>query len=420
MWFHSLLALWKSGLSRSRRPQPRPARRGTPLVLEHLEDRSLPSSYSAASVSALIADITAANTAGGANTITLTAPTTSPYLLTAVNNNVPGSNPQGPNGLPIIAANDSLTIVGNGDTIDAQQHGRLFDVAAGASLTVENLTLQGGSVEVLKAGQLAAGGGIYNQGTLTLSGVTVQDNVAAGFPEPEPGQIAEGGGICSTGALELENGTVVQNNQVLGSPGPLVGVGGEAFGGGICVAGGTATLSNVSLSSNTAQGGAGENDPGPVASSPYGSQGGAAYGGALAVRGGTVTLTSVTISSNTAQGGLGGNNGTIVGYSSYYWNYGPYGGSGGCGYGGGIYVGSLVGPTATVTLTSVTVTGNDAAGGLSGTPAGGANGYGYGGGLCIISGNVYLDAFTLAHLINNTGNFPPGGPSNIFGTYILT
>jgi hypothetical protein len=43
MWFHSLLASWKSGLSRSRRPQPRPARRGTRLTVEQLEDRCTPS-----------------------------------------------------------------------------------------------------------------------------------------------------------------------------------------------------------------------------------------------------------------------------------------------------------------------------------------------------------------------------------------
>jgi hypothetical protein len=65
MWFHSLLASWKSGLSRSRRPQPRPARRGTRLVLERLEDRTLLSSYTAYTASDLIADINAANAAGG-------------------------------------------------------------------------------------------------------------------------------------------------------------------------------------------------------------------------------------------------------------------------------------------------------------------------------------------------------------------
>jgi hypothetical protein len=68
------------------------------LVLEQLEDRALPSSYSAANVSALITDINAANAAGGANTITLAAPTTSPYVLT---------------GQLSIAPNDNLAILGN-------------------------------------------------------------------------------------------------------------------------------------------------------------------------------------------------------------------------------------------------------------------------------------------------------------------
>ena len=112
MWLHSLFASWKSGLSRGRRPQSRPARRGPRLTWNVLEDRMVPSSFSAGSVSALIADINAANAAGGANTIQLTAATTT-YVLTAVNNITNGST-----GLPVIAAKDNLTIVGNGDTIE--------------------------------------------------------------------------------------------------------------------------------------------------------------------------------------------------------------------------------------------------------------------------------------------------------------
>jgi hypothetical protein len=83
-----------------------------------LEERSLLSNYSAVTVSDLIADINAANAAGGTNTITLTAPTTSPYVVTAVNNST-----DGPTGLPVIAGGnarqaDALTIVGNGDIIE--------------------------------------------------------------------------------------------------------------------------------------------------------------------------------------------------------------------------------------------------------------------------------------------------------------
>ncbi len=75
-----------------RRQEPRTTRRGTRLFLEHLDDRVVLSNYSAANVAVLIADITASNTAGGSNTITLTAPTTSPYVLTAVNNSTDGAN----------------------------------------------------------------------------------------------------------------------------------------------------------------------------------------------------------------------------------------------------------------------------------------------------------------------------------------
>ena len=174
-------------------------RRKARLVLEPLEARALLASYSAANVSSLIADITAANTAGGANTVTLTAPTTSPYTLKARNNE---TSTTGANGLPVIAANDNLTIVGDGDIIDrsALQTFRLFDVAPAASLTLQNLTLKGGSANYGTSGG-EDGGAIYNQGALTMSGVTVQNNTAH----------YAGGAIYNLGPLTM-SGVTVQNN----------------------------------------------------------------------------------------------------------------------------------------------------------------------------------------------------------------
>src|SRR5262249_28880128 len=148
-----------------------------------------PSNYTAATVPDLIADINAANAAGGSNTITLVAGTT--FTLTAVNNTTEGAT-----GLPVITANDSLTIAGNGDTIERSTAKgtpafRLLDVAAGASLTLNNLTLQGGLA--FGGGVSAEGGAIYNQGTLLLNGVTVQNNSAQGSSDPSsPGQSAAG------------------------------------------------------------------------------------------------------------------------------------------------------------------------------------------------------------------------------------
>jgi hypothetical protein len=147
-------------------------RRSTPLALEQLEDRTLPSggfSYpivsnatqliadhkyakpsgglpypTAANATQLIADINAANLAGGSNTITLAPGTTFPLAGVYL--------PNGEiSGLPVIAANDKLTIQGNGDTLQCYSNEpggmgdfRLFEVASGAALTLENMTLQGG------------------------------------------------------------------------------------------------------------------------------------------------------------------------------------------------------------------------------------------------------------------------------------
>src|SRR5262249_30426934 len=133
-------ARWLARTTRGTRPA-RP-RRGLRLALEQLEDRTVPSTFTAVSVSDLIADINAANPARGAHTIALAAGT--PFPLTAVNN-----TPDGPTGLPVIAANDNLTLAGNGGIIQRSTGGstpafRLLDVAAGAALTLNNLTLQGG------------------------------------------------------------------------------------------------------------------------------------------------------------------------------------------------------------------------------------------------------------------------------------
>ena len=134
---------------RKAKRRKRPARRGrsakshtagTRLRFEQLEGRAMLSSWTAASVAELIADINLANQAGGSNTITLAPKTT--FTLSRVDNTTDAGN-----GLPVITSN--LTIVGNGDTIqrkNASPAFRLFEVASGASLTLENMTLQNGLV----------------------------------------------------------------------------------------------------------------------------------------------------------------------------------------------------------------------------------------------------------------------------------
>ena len=99
-----------------------------------------------------------------------------------------------------------------------------------------------------------------------------------------------------------------------------------------------------------------------------------------------------TLSLNTAQGGNGG-----------------FGGSGtvdGSGFGGALEVNS-----GTLSLISDTVSSNSARGSRLGRQT-----VGLGGGLYIASGaTVDIDAFTLAHFVNNTAS--TSNP-NIYGTYV--
>src|SRR5262245_43839032 len=121
----------------------RPATRSRArLMVEALEDRAVPASFTAATVPELIAGITAANLSPEADIITLAPGKT--FTLTAVDN----TDLFGATGLPVIAAEGgSLTIVGNGDVIERSTAKdtpafRLLSVAAGASLTLQDLTLQ--------------------------------------------------------------------------------------------------------------------------------------------------------------------------------------------------------------------------------------------------------------------------------------
>jgi hypothetical protein len=243
-------------------------RRGMRPAVEQLEDRNVPSNFTAATVSDLIADINAANSAGGSNTIALVAGNT--YTLTAVDNSTDGAT-----GLPVIAAKDNLTILGNGATIVRSTASgtpafRLFDVAPGAALTLANVTVQGGQAQASPAGVSSCGGGIYSNGSLTLeAGTRICGNSAVGIMA---GYSNAWGGLWSWPA-------------------------GSGCGGGVYVAGGTAILTNVTLSSNSAWGGW-SNESG------YNRYwlGGDGKGGGLYVAGGTVTLTNDILSSNSAGG----------------------------------------------------------------------------------------------------------------------
>src|SRR5262245_43430876 len=301
MAFHS----WLRGLRRSRptRPvKPCPPRR---LRLERFEDKTVPASFTAATVSELIADINAANQTTEADTITLAA--RSKFTLTTVDNATDGAN-----GLPVIAGGEDLTIVGNGDVIErsaAKAAGtpafRLFDVAAGATFTIQNATLQGGVATgnglSPSNGGTSAGGAIFNQGTLTLTRVTLQNNAARGADAFNfgigfyPATSGLGGGLYSTGSMNL-TGCTVQYNLAVGGLGYPTSPG---EGGGV-YATGSVTLKNCVIQKNSATGALGLNG-GPfggtelVVGPPFGTpgtRGGDAFGGGLCFVGVTATISN--------------------------------------------------------------------------------------------------------------------------------
>jgi hypothetical protein len=260
-----------------------------------------------------------------------------------------------------IRGGNGSTNPGYGDIIDASEHNRLFDVAAGASLTLKNVTLQNGW-------ESGAGGAIYNQGTLALSQVLVQNNTAD-FS-------GAGGGIWSNGSLTVKNSTFESNvaaNEF----------GGPAYGGAIYIAGGAVSITGSAF--GNPNGGGGNT-----------AEGQTAYGGAVYVAAGMVNMSGDTF-------------GTLNPFVGYYGNSAEGGiGQLGDGYGGALYVAG-----GSVTLTNDTIQLNYVED-LS-NPDGAAFGDhgGYGGGIYIASGaTVYIDSFTLN---NTTGNVSNGG--NIWGPY---
>jgi CSLREA domain-containing protein len=134
--------------------------------------------------------------------------------------------------------------------VDAQGYDRVFDVASGASVQLNGLTVTGGLLP-------GNGGGIRNAGNLLLEGATVTGNRAFGL----------GGGLDDEGTAFVDGSTVAGNQGGLG--------------GGLHV-GGTAYIQNSTISGNLAGG--------------YGATG---HGGGIDGSGGTaLQVQSSTVTGN--------------------------------------------------------------------------------------------------------------------------
>jgi hypothetical protein len=259
----------------------------------------------------------------------------------------------GATGLPLITS--QITITGTGAKIVGGGYGgfRLMAVGYYGNLTLKNLTLRGASY-------YGYGGGIINFGTLTIDKVTISGNTAYG-----------GGGVSSSGSLTIMNGSTVSGNSGYAGGGVFVGKYSSA------------TITNSTISGNSAADGRGGgifNDYGATLAVTYStisgnsaqgaSRGGT--GGGVYTRSALLTITNSTISGNTVGG--------------YYYN-GYYGPVGSGGRGGGIFAGGDIFGNGTVTVSNSTITGNSAASAAANFPG--------------VGGGIYNAASYISNLSNN-------------------
>jgi hypothetical protein len=300
-----------------------------------LEERTLPTTLTvdAGDVATLISDVSQANAGSSAS---------NPYIIELTNSTYSFSSPDnttlGANVLPVITA-VNLTILGNGAILDAAGHGRLFDIASGGSLVLQDATLTGG---LAKGGSAAAeGGAIYDSGGLTLSSVTVKSNVAEGSTGAEGSRYSNGrnGANAYGGGLFVSAGTITLNHDVIegnravggnGGNGATVltghdgGAGGEGEGGGLYVAGGEITLGNDTIESDAATGG----NAGSGGGSGSSGTGGNGVGGGLYVSAGNAVLqdsNTNTISGNRVNAGNDGGTASFVDVAANSSGFGSYG-----------------------------------------------------------------------------------------------
>lgn len=310
--------------------------------------------------------MTVANGTAGADTISFALPISSTIILSGTQ-------------LPVIT--DTVTIDGGTAvslTISGNQASRVFEIGASTAVTMSQLAIRDGWVQA--ATGEAVGGGIWNQGVLTLLQVQVVHNEVRGADGAFPGGLGEdayGGGIYN-GCTEAGCGLLIARNSAIesnttsggrggdGSGDIHSGNGGQGLAGGLYNGGGGVWLEDTSLTANSAFGGDGGNGKGGEYSGGNGGQAraGGLFNGCGQPGCGSVNMTRVTIQDNYADGGAPGlpcafegpseasgiyNLGTIWGNQvdisghGVGWAYDScftYGGSGG-GAGGVLQLGSL-------------------------------------------------------------------------------
>jgi hypothetical protein len=248
----------------------------------------------------------------------------------------------------------SLTLEGVGQpqpVVSGNDTGRPFTILGSVAVTMTNMTVTRGRAPIDPDGS-ARGGGIFNQGQLTLDHITLSYNQVIGANGNVPGENghpALGGGLYSDcgdvicGFVFISDATIVSNtvqggNGVNATDTQAGSIGGAGYGGGVymycdgnlgiykC---GFMSIADSTVAYNRVIGGIG----GAESSAQYAGRGGHVYGGGIMYDCGGfhcrgMYLGDVQIHNNLAQGGNGGN------------AQGPFQGPGPAnGYGGGVYMG---------------------------------------------------------------------------------
>ena len=314
-----------------------------------------------------------------------------------------------------IINNGSMTILSSTISYSAAASG-------GAIFNAANMTV---AYSQLFTNQAYNGAAIFNTGSLVLNSVSISNNrVTLGF----------GGGVWNSGSLSIIGSTLNGNLAIGGSGGSgydVGGGGGAGLGGAIFSTNGSVSINNSTFANNAALGGAGGN-----ANLSGGSTNTTANGG------GNNPGNYLKLGSPNGGFGGGGGGGQIS-YSPYYGGYGGFGGGGGGigpivgvngGFGGGTANGvSILGNgggggagigagifvvAGTLDLVNCTVAFNQATGGTGGqvAPGGqaGNGGQGIGGGIFNIGGTITLLNTIIAS--NGAQNSSP----DLYGNFTTT
>jgi CSLREA domain-containing protein len=282
----------------------------------------------------------------GADTVLVPAGT---YLLA-----IPGAN-EDANQTGDLDILDHVTLVGDGaglTILDGNQLDRVLDMWTGLTVEIDALTVTHGRVQDL------SGGGIYNQGTLTLNDVALLANtvVSADY---------YGGGGLTSEAWALDSSVTLNHCLVQGNSAPV--------GGGVSSCVGTGFTAEMSVHDTTVSGN--------TAWFAGGLYGGYFIGATLGVS--TLAVLDSTVEGNTANDGDAGGIMATGGFSDQVFatltvDHSTFQGNTTSLCGGGINIGNVSGQGLGViaTVTDSTVEGNfgNAGGGLCALYGGGGVG----------------------------------------------